>query len=81
MMKPIQRQIQLTFASIAFILFALALMLYLVAMSAVGTTARYYISGDDPDHNTARYYISGENDKAVARYYISDEQPERYYIS
>lgn len=78
-MKPIQRKIQITFAGIAFILFALALMLYLVALSAVGTTARYYISGD-PNH-TARYYISGDDDKAVARHYTSDEKLNRYYIS
>ena len=66
-MRFTQRQIQITFASIVFVLFALAVMLYLVAISAIGTTARYYISKD--------------NDKGVARYYISDEKPDRYYIS
>lgn len=61
-------------------LFALVLALYLILASAVGTTARYYIS-DDPAHHVARYYISKDSDKVMARYYISNEKPDRYYIS
>ncbi len=66
-MIHIQRHMLITFASMVFALIGFALVLYLALASVAGTTARYYISEDDPNGQATAVFDNPD----MYRYYFS----------